>query len=154
MGFDGDFEAWRAYIKGVRKLKFGRESPDWNRSICNNIAKHKQDVLETFFRYHKSRSPLSVNQLSCSERRKFKSQGEIDLHGYTRDIDRTLAIFCAESILHNVNNVTIISGKGRGIVKSATEVWLRSHPEFVIAFFEIKDSLGESGAFGVKLRKK
>ena len=154
MGFDGDFDAWRAYVKGVKKLECGRESICFERGIRKSIGEYKQDVLEIFFHERQKKNCITVKKTASSDIRKFKSQGTIDLHGHTRNIDHTLAIFCAKSILHKINSVTIITGKGRGIVKSATEDWLRAHPEFVISFFEIRDSLGESGAFGVKLRKK
>ena len=86
--------------------------------------------------------------------KKFIPKRTIDLHGYTRQIDETLATFFAKSILNGIYDVLVITGKGQGIVKSATESWLRSHPEFVTGFFRIKDVMGESGAFGVRLRRK
>ena len=154
MGFDGDFDAWRTYVKGVKKLEFGKEGPDLGYSVNHKTDNRKLDALEIFSLNKRLRPQITVEKTASSDIRKFKSQGTIDLHGHTRNIDNTLAIFCAESILHKINSVTIITGKGRGIVKSATEIWLRAHPEFVISFFEIRESLGESGAFGIKLRKK
>ncbi|MDR2458809.1 MAG: Smr/MutS family protein [Holosporales bacterium] len=45
-----------------------------------------------------------------------------------------------------------MTGKGRGVVKQAACEWLENNLELVAGFFEIKDSSGGSGAYGVYLR--
>ena len=96
---------------------------------------------------------VTVERLTRTEIKRFQPECAIDLHGYTREIDETLEKFCSKCILKGIREIIIITGKGEGIVKSATLCWIKSHPEFVIGFYEIKDLKMESGSFGVRLRK-
>ena len=153
MGFVGDKDVWKDFTKTVRRLK------NSNVVVCavhlkpNKIKIHKTNELDIFLNNRTIRNGVKVEQLSKAGIKKIRFEKSIDLHGCTREIDGILATFCARCILNNIHDISIIIGKGRGIVKSATEIWLKLHPEFVIGFFEIKDLMGESGAFGVKLRK-
>ncbi|MDR0695330.1 MAG: Smr/MutS family protein, partial [Holosporales bacterium] len=93
-----------------------------------------------------------VVTLSRADKRKFRSEDTIDLHGHSRDVDRSLKVFCSRCIYNGVRCATVITGKGSGTVKQATLHWLRRNPGFIVGFFEITDSAGESGAIGVILR--
>lgn len=154
MGFDGNYDIWRDFIKTVKKLDrsnvMARKTPLQSQSL----RIHKIDEVAAVLSSRKSRLHLEIAPMSRSEIKKFKSRKSIDLHGYTCDISETLATFCARCILDGIYEVVVITGKGRGIVRSATEYWLKSHPEFVTRFFPIQDSRGESGSFGVRLRKR
>lgn len=152
MGFDGNYDVWNDFIKTVKKSDRSNVFVPDIQFQKPNI--HKVDVVTAVLNSRVSRQHISVAPMNRAEIKNFKPKKSIDLHGYTREIDGTLATFCAKAILAGIYEVVLITGKGHGIVKSATKFWLKSHPELVISFFEVKDSMGESGAFGVKLRKK
>ncbi len=158
MSFKGDLDIWREFAQDLKKLDKSHEryvylpaspprSPTSRRKYNNNeLIALKNNI-----------SPMghvSVEILPRAAIKKFRAQRSIDLHGYTREIDKTLENFCARCIVDGIREVFIITGKGQGIVKTATQQWVRSHPEFVIGFFEVRDSVGESGAYGVRLRRK
>ncbi|MDR2666774.1 MAG: Smr/MutS family protein [Holosporales bacterium] len=75
-----------------------------------------------------------------------------DFHGYTNEIDDELETFILNCIARSIKYVTIITGKGKGVVKQSVLAWLNGHPNVVTGFFKIKDSSSESGSFGVRLR--
>ncbi len=158
MSFKGDLDIWLEFAKDIKKLDQSHEryvylpiSPP--RSTMSR-RKYKNNELIALKNNISPMGHVSVEILPRAETKKFRAQRTIDLHGYTREIDKTLENFCAGCIVDRIREVLIITGKGQGIVKTATQQWLRSHPEFVIGFFEVKDSVGESGAFGVRLRRK
>jgi DNA-nicking Smr family endonuclease len=93
-------------------------------------------------------------EFSRREKRRFRSDDFLDLHGYNRDIAAALKRFCITNIIAQHKMVTVITGKGSGVLKQAAADWLKDHPQFVSGFFEIKDTRGESGVYGVFLRTK
>lgn len=153
MGFKGDFNIWKDFIKSVKKLDRANKAVSRKPQVRIRPDPEK-NRLGSFIDNRKSMGNVKVEKLMRSEINKFKPKRSIDLHGYTRNIDNTLEIFCSKCILENSREILIITGKGSGIVKSATAHWLSSHPELIVGFFEIKDTMMESGAFGVKLRSK
>ena len=158
MSFKGDLDIWLEFTKDLKKLDKSHEryvySPVYLAYSTTSRKKHKDNELIALRNNINPMEHISVEILSRTEIKKFRAQKTIDLHGYTREIDKTLENFCARCIVDRIREALIITGKGQGIVKTATQQWMRSHPELVIGFFEVKDSVGESGAFGVKLRRK
>lgn len=153
-----DIDVWLEYTKDVEKLekpnvvaKF--QTPEFVAQTRSIKAKNEFEDVLNFFEA-KRKHHFETSTLNKKERKKFRSEAVIDLHGYTREIDQVLENFCLKCIINNIRFVTIISGKGTGIVKSAVSSWLQNNPHIVSGFFEIKDYLGESGSFGVSLRKK
>ena len=154
MGFEGDYSLWKDFIKTVRKSERSNVlMPELPKKFAK-VAIRKVDCVISVLNARVPRRHLQVALLSKAEIKKFIPKQKIDLHGHTRQIDEILAKFCAKCILNDVYDILVITGKGQGIVKSATELWLRSHPEFIAGFFRIKDTMGESGSFGVRLRRK
>ena len=153
MGFKGDIDIWKNFIKSLKKL-------DRSNIFVSNAPKPRirpnprKNQLASFIDNRKPLCHVRVEKLRRSEIKKFEPRATVDLHGHTREISGVLETFCSRCILDGIREVTIITGKGEGIVKSATVLWLTTHPEFVIGFFEIKDSRGEWGSFGVRLRAK
>lgn len=150
-----DFDIWKEYTKSIEK--FDRSNVSISKTMFHKKyikTNPEKNRLIEFMMNRSSFDHVSVQTLDKSNRKKFNPKSTIDLHGYTREIDHTLEVFCSKCIIKDCREVVIITGKGEGIVKEATRFWLTKHPEFVVGFFEIKDSLGESGSFGVRLRSK
>ena len=151
-----DLEIWKEYAKTVSKIK------DANRISLHALSpvakKYKlsknnlrNDVSNLIL--NRDNTPnLKVLPLNKQDRKRFRSESTIDLHGHTREIDNILDVFCGKCIVTGVRNIVIISGKGDGILKNAVRTWLDGNPRFILGYFEIKDSRAESGAFGVRLR--
>ena len=85
-------------------------------------------------------------------------QGEVDLHGYTRDEARTaLGHFLAMSLQRGNRCVRVIHGKGLGspgrvsILKQLSRGWLAQREE-ILAFCQAGPNQGGSGALLVLLR--
>ena len=82
----------------------------------------------------------------------FKSEASIDLHYINGDLSNILETFCAKCILYGFHYATIITGKGKGIMKNAVILWLQQNSQFVSEYFEIKDMKQECGSLGIHLR--
>ncbi len=149
MTFIKDWENWLNYKNTIEKLSESDKISrlDFKSQFSLKISIKPHFALEAF---HNKK----VRNFDKSETKKFKSERFIDLHGYTREIDNVLEKFCMNCILKDLRFVTIITGKGIGIVREATENWLIKHPELIIAFSGIKDSMQQIGAYAVKLRIK
>ncbi|MDY0012860.1 MAG: Smr/MutS family protein [Rhodocyclaceae bacterium] len=85
-------------------------------------------------------------------------QGELDLHGLTRDEARaTLAAFLASSLSRGLRCLRIIHGKGLGspggvgLLKQLSQGWLAQRDE-ILAFCQARPHDGGSGALLVLLR--
>lgn len=148
MGNIKDLEVWIEYKNGVEQLPQSSKISKVNQKPKVRLNAAKPLVRTSSFIDKK------VNTLNKAELKKFKSESYIDLHGHTKEIDYILEDFCINCIMSKFKYVTIITGKGRGILKEATEIWLMKHPEFIVAFAGIKDSMQEIGAYAVKLRLK
>lgn len=149
MTFIRDWDIWLNYKNTIEKIS---KSNKISRSDFKLNTIPKLNIRSRFI--PQIPKVKKVNLLDKFEMKKFKSERYIDLHGYTREIDETLQNFCIDCILKKYRFVTIITGKGSGIIKYATETWLMNHPEFVVAFSGIKDSMQQIGAYAVKLRTK
>ncbi|MBR1944425.1 MAG: Smr/MutS family protein [Alphaproteobacteria bacterium] len=82
----------------------------------------------------------------------FRSESSIDLHYINTDLNTVLETFFSKCILYGFRYVTIITGKGKGILKNSVILWLKHNSQFVSEYFEIQDSRHECGALGIHLR--
>lgn len=151
MKFEGDIDIWKEFTKSIEEFDRSNFVLPY-KDFYQKISQAKRSTKAVALPKPKNPSSVKVIQLNRSERRRFRSVYSIDLHGQTRHVDDILESFCYKCMVQNCREVTIITGKGNGIVKNATEIWLQSHPEFIIGYFKIKDSMKGSGAFGVRLR--
>jgi len=104
------------------------------------------------------RPGLPRRVLSDLRRGRWVLQGEIDLHGYTRDEARAaLAHFLAHSLQQGRRCVRVIHGKGLGspgrisILKQLSRGWLAQREE-ILAFCQAGPHDGGSGALLVLMR--
>lgn len=109
---------------------------------------------ETIF----SRPGLPRRVIADLRRGRWVLQGEIDLHGYTRDEAReALAHFLARALRQGSRCVRVIHGKGLGspgrfsILKHLSRGWLAQREE-ILAFCQAGPNQGGSGALMVLLR--
>ena len=147
-----DSDLWKEYSKNIEKIKNPNKISfnDYTELPVERIVK-KIDKNWTLPVVSKN---AVVSLMNRKEKRKFRSEYTIDLHGHTRHIESVMENFCLKCINENIKNITVITGKGEGIVKSSAMNWLNNSVQYVVCFSEIKDSKGESGAFAVKLRSK
>ncbi|MDR0630578.1 MAG: Smr/MutS family protein [Holosporales bacterium] len=142
-----DLDIWYEFIKSVKKLSRKKIHPV-HPNIKRLIKNHPIEIIETF------NSDLKVVYLSKNERRNFRSEASIDLHGHNRDISEILKVFCLDCIERKIKNVIVITGKGESIIKRAVLQWIESNSTIIVGFFEIMDRRGGSGSVGIKLRLK
>jgi DNA-nicking Smr family endonuclease len=161
-----DIDLWLEYSKSVKKLDKSRLQIGAN--SINTLRIKKVKVIgdgSSYLSITNSLQPqtksagnfhsFQVDKLNKIERRNFKGEASIDLHGYRREeFPVIIESFCLKCVIHKIKNVIIITGKGEGILKKAVDDWLISNPNLIIGFFEIRDSSGGSGAFGVRLRTR
>ena len=93
-------------------------------------------------------------------RGRYSVQGELDLHGLTRDSARAaLAHFLVTSLRQGLRCVRVIHGKGLGspgghsILKQLSRGWLAQREE-ILAFCQARPTQGGDGALLVLLRAK
>ena len=101
---------------------------------------------------------VSTQVLRKLRRGQWVVQDELDLHGATREMARTmLALFLRDCLTHGVRCVRIIHGKGLGsknrepVLKGKVAGWLAQRIE-VVAFCQAPPSQGGGGAMLVLLR--
>ena len=82
----------------------------------------------------------------------FRSEASIDLHYINGDLSNILETFCSKCILYGCHYATIITGKGKGILKNTVIMWFQQNSQFVSEYFEIKDMKKECGSLGIHLR--
>ena len=117
-----------------------------------------QDRLEGGDEPHHLRPGLPIQILKDLRRGRWIVQGEIDLHGMTRDEARpALASFLAESLGHGHRCLRVIHGKGlrspgrEGVLRMLVRGWL-SRREEVLAYCQARPHDGGDGALYVLLR--
>jgi len=104
------------------------------------------------------RNGLPRRVLIDLRRGRWALQGEVDLHGFTRDEARAaLATFLMQSLQRGRRCVRVIHGKGHGspgrvsILKQLSRGWLAQREE-ILAFCQAGPNQGGSGALMVLLR--
>ncbi len=103
------------------------------------------------------RDGIGADVLRRLRRGQWTLQGEIDLHGLTRDTAReALAAFIVNATLRGTRCVRVVHGKGIGspgrmpVLKSKVRAWLVQNDR-VIAFVQAPPSQGGHGALLVLL---
>ena len=96
--------------------------------------------------------------LSSPSRREVRSVScrmVLDLHCHKLDsLHDTLLNFCVKCSLKKEKVLMIITGKGSGIIRQATEEWLNNNPSVIMKYSRIHDSSGGYGSFYVWIRRK
>jgi DNA-nicking Smr family endonuclease len=117
-----------------------------------------QDRLEGGDEPHHLRPGLPIQTLKDLRRGRWVVQGEIDLHGLTREEARqALAAFLADSLLRGARCLRVIHGKGlrspgrEGVLRTLVRGWL-SRREEVLAYCQARPNDGGDGALYVLLR--
>ncbi|MBQ8651256.1 MAG: Smr/MutS family protein [Alphaproteobacteria bacterium] len=142
---------WELYKATLQKIDRSNIEPVYIKPFTTSVISRDKVYFNQFT--PKANHKASINTPNRKERRKFKSEATIDLHGFSRDVDSALNTFCYKCRIQKLKMITIITGKGSGIVKNFTQIWIEQHPEHIESFFQIKDSKMESGSFAVTLRK-
>ncbi|MDR0552577.1 MAG: Smr/MutS family protein [Holosporales bacterium] len=89
-----------------------------------------------------------------TERKRFKPEASIDLHGATKfNLRSILENSLADYIKGGIRNIIIVTGKGSGIVRQETYDFLLSASDYVISFAPVIDSTNNYGSFIVRLKK-
>lgn len=139
-------DEWNEYIQTIIPIK--KSNRYVNPINKEKIAINDNNILN--FTNRVNTISNSIN-LSRTQKRKFKSEVKLDLHGiHPNLINDTITNFCTKAILYNFQFATIITGKGKGIIKQHVLDWIMSS-NLVSYYFEIKDSQRECGAIGIKL---
>ena len=153
-------DSWEEYKKLVVPNKTNKliekslENPRVIKNGENNRLIKNQEFLSNL-----DNSKYNISIANVRIQKKFKSEASIDLHfivdiknTYHNDLSNILETFFSKCILYGFNCVTVITGKGKGILKNSVILWLQNNSQFVSKYFEIKDSRRECGALGIYLR--
>ena len=151
---DNDHVLWNKYICSVSQI-------DNSNKYVSPLCELKYSVKRSELGFLRQQQQL-INSVSYEERdlipfsrkqkKRFKSEARLDLHDVSDDIDIILSKFCTSCIIRNIKYITIITGKGQGILREKVTQWLRVHTQFVSEYFEITDSANACGSLGVHLR--
>ncbi len=129
------------YITPLQELHY---SVDMERLRFSRQQKHLINAVSTTER--------ELSLFSRKQKKRFKSEVSLDLHDNFDNIDAVLGDFCTRCIINNIKFITIITGKGRGIVRDNVIDWLKSHTHLVSEYFEIRDSNNACGSLGIRLK--
>ncbi|MDR1488641.1 MAG: Smr/MutS family protein [Holosporales bacterium] len=144
---------WKKYIKFVVPIGNNKDKVTTKcgykqqGNIVHNTGKYIDGMGES--------KNNTVEIMEKYEKRKFKAEAKLDLHGITRiNLDKVISEFCLKCISENTRNIIIITGKGEGVTKKATLDWLQNSPEYVVSFSSLLDARKEIGSYIAKLRKR
>ena len=100
-------------------------------------------------------SKYEISTHTRREKRRMSTPIKLDLHSCTLvDSPNQLKYFCAKCIEQDEREAIIITGKGSGKIKHATEQWINNNPSIILKYSPIYDSLHEVGSFYIWLRKR
>ena len=146
-------DSWEEYKKYVTPNKTNKlfvkslESPKIIKNRESNRLIKNQEFLSNL-----DNKKYNTNVADKTTQKKFKSEASIDLHFIKDDLNNVLETFFSNCILYGFSYVTVITGKGKGILKNSVILWLQKNSQFVSKYFEIKDSKKECGSLGIYLR--
>lgn len=146
-------DSWEEYKKSVIPNKSNKlfvkslENPKVIKNRENNRLVKNREFLSNL-----DNRKYNTNVADKTIQRKFKSEASIDLHFINDDLNNVLETFFSKCILYGFSYVTVITGKGKGILKNLVILWLQNNSQFVSKYFEIKDSKKECGSLGIYLR--
>lgn len=101
-----------------------------------------------------SNKNYTVSNHTRREKRRMSTGIKLDLHSCTlADLPNQLKYFCTRCIDQNEREAVIITGKGSGKIKNATEMWFNDNPSIILKYSPIYDALHEVGSFYVWVRK-
>ena len=152
MSDNTDWEAYKKFVVPNKKSKLFEKQIENPRIIKNSESSNNKILNNQNFLSNLSNSQYNTSIANKKIQRKFKSETSIDLHYITGDLNNILETFCSKCILYGMHYVTIITGKGKGILRNSVILWLKSNNQFVIEYFEIKDIRNECGSLGIHLR--
>lgn len=147
----GDLVLVRDIDKNGRVLK----EVDKNKKVLVKIGNIKTRVdinnLELLEKKKKEKPSVKVNKKLMSKKNK-NIKTEIDLRGYdSQEAILVLDSFLDQCVLNNLCVVTIIHGKGTGVLKNAVTRHLKSHPSVLTRRFG-EFGEGEDGVTIVELK--
>lgn len=145
--------SWEDYTRSVipnknNKLFINKlESP----RIITNREKNRLVKNQEFLSNLENKN-YNINIADRKTQKKFRSEASIDLHYINSDLNIVLETFFSKCILYGIRYVTVITGKGKGILKNSVILWMKENSQFINEYFEIKDSRQECGALGIHLK--
>lgn len=145
--------SWEEYTKSVIPNKNSKlfikklESP---RIITNRESTRLIKNQEFLCNLNNKNYHISIADRKIQK--KFRSEASIDLHYINRNLNTVLETFFSKCILYGFHYVTVITGKGKGILRNSVILWLKQNSQFASEYFEIKDSRQECGALGIHLK--
>ena len=145
--------SWEEYTRSVvpnknNKLFINKlESP----RIITNREKNRLVKNQEFLSNLENKN-YNINIADRKTQKKFRSEASIDLHYINSDLNIVLETFFSKCILYGIRYVTVITGKGKGILKNSVILWMKENSQFVNEYFEIKDIRQECGALGIHLK--
>lgn len=146
-------DAWSSYIRFVPRIK----KPN---KYVPPLQILRYPIEQPQLRFVRQQCLIASQQTTRTlpalftrkQQKRFRPEARLDLHDSYKNIEEILLDFCTNCIVKNIKYILIITGKGRGIIKENTIVWLQTHNNFVIKYFEITDSSNACGSIGVHLR--
>lgn len=146
---------WDDFLKeeNVKKIEKKNKQILFYKRICSSNKLNSQNNQNEL-----SLSRFEVNIFDKKNKRNFKAQAVLDLHGYT--VSRAMSIvqdFFFENAKQNIRNLLIITGGSEKVNKAIRVNFIdKVHNEFsplVSMISTASKENGGTGAFYVKLRK-
>ena len=137
-------DSWEEYKKYV--------TPNKTNKLFVKSLESPKIIKNQEFLSNLDNKKYNTNVADKTTQKKFKSEASIDLHFIKDDLNNVLETFFSNCILYGFSYVTVITGKGKGILKNSVILWLQKNSQFVSKYFEIKDSKKECGSLGIYLR--
>ncbi|MCX7343635.1 MAG: Smr/MutS family protein [Proteobacteria bacterium] len=146
-----DQELWASFTKDVHRTKCDKVIPEESKFV------KASEKLQLPMPHVKVTQKVAV--LHANELRNIRTEGRIDLHGFTQVLgEQALRDFLKNSVYKDWRWVIVITGKGSpdnpSILREQVPKWLQSMPELVTGYAFAAPNDGGAGAFYVKIRRK
>lgn len=147
-------DVWEEYIRSVTPIDNSNKyvTPLQALHYSANLEKLRRSRQQQYLINLESNANREVRLFTRNQKKRFKSESTLDLHDEFDNIDAALNNFCTRCIINNIKFITIITGKGRGIVLHNVIEWLKEHTYLIGEYFEITDSTNACGSLGVRLK--
>ncbi len=150
---------WEEYINGIKKLQRKNRKVFFKKIFnINDVPNLNDSVLNNSMFKHESDDFLSVRDLMKNERKNFKKEHVIDLHGFTlNDAMEQLEKFIIEKAAIGISDIIVITGGSWKNNKTIRKSFLERVERELSAFISVVSCAdridGGEGAFYVKIRK-
>ena len=150
-----DLEVWIKYSTIIKhRVKCDIVPYVWGKRNLDVVKKNNDICIASHDVRYNHKDTFYISNHTKQERKNIVFKNKIDLHGCkVADVYDIMQDFCTKCIMRGEREIIVITGKGSGKIRSATENWINDNKTLVIKYSRVRDCYNQCGCFYVWLRK-